>query len=110
MFAIFASISIKPERREQFISTITDTARCSVRSEPGCVPFDVFQDVIDENLYHLYEVYTDEAAFEAHLATPHAKRAMEGSRDFAQGSFDVTRANSVFPSGHKAYETIEGAE
>ncbi len=109
MFAIFASISIKPERREQFISTVTDTARCSVRDEPGCVRFDVFQDASDENRYHLYEVYTNEAAFEAHLATPHAKRAIEGSQDFAQGPFDVTRANSVFPTGQEAYETIESA-
>jgi (4S)-4-hydroxy-5-phosphonooxypentane-2,3-dione isomerase len=90
MIAIFASISIKPNRREQFLSTITGTARSSVRDEPGCVRFDVFQDAIDENRYHIYEVYTNEAAFEAHLSTPHAKRAMEGSQDFAQGPFDVT--------------------
>ena len=106
MFAIFASISIEPERRDQFVSTITDTAQCSVRNEPGCGRFDVFQDANDENRYHLYEVYTDEAAFEEHLATPHAKRAMAGSQDFAQGPSDATRANSVYPVGQRAYETI----
>ena len=110
MFAIFASISIKPEHREKFISTITDTARCSVRDEPGCVRFNVFQDAADENRYHLYEVYSDEAAFKAHLATPHAKRAMDGAQDFAQGPFDVTRANSVYPVGPRAYETIESSD
>jgi (4S)-4-hydroxy-5-phosphonooxypentane-2,3-dione isomerase len=107
MFAIFASISIKPERREQFISTIADTAQCSVRDEPACVRFDVFQDAADEDRYNLYEINTDEATVEAHLATPHAKHAMEGSQDFTQGPFDVTRANSVFPVGQRAYENIE---
>ena len=74
--------------------------------EPGCVRFDVFRDDADENRYLLYEVYADEAAFEDHLATPHARRAMEGSKEWAEAPFEVTRATSIFPNDTVSFETV----
>ena len=106
MFAIFATIKIKPDQRDRFLAAIKDTANRSVRDEPGCVRFDVFQDDGEENRYLLYEVYTDEAAFQDHLATPHAQRAMEGSREWAEAPFEVTRATSVFPNDLVSFETF----
>ena len=41
-----------------------DAALRSVEEEVGCLRFDVWQDASDASCYHLYEVYTDEAAFE----------------------------------------------
>jgi quinol monooxygenase YgiN len=79
----------------------------SVDSEPGCLRFDVFQDLADENRYILYEVYTTEQAFQEHLATPHAKKAMEKSRDWAQTGFEVTRAVSVYPDGERYFATAK---
>lgn len=106
MFGIFASILIKGKQRDRFLATIKDTAMRSVRDEPGCVRFDVFQDEGDENRFLLYEVYTDATAFEAHLATPHAQQAMEGSKEWAERSFEVTRAVSIFPAAPSAFDTI----
>ena len=106
MFAIFASIRINPDQRERFLAAIKDTANRSVRDEPGCVRFDVFRDDGDENRYLLYEVYTDEAAFQDHLATAHAQRAMAGSRQWAETPFEVTRATSVYPSDPECFETV----
>ena len=105
MFGILATIRIKPDQRDQFLATIRETALSSVNSEPGCLRFDVFQDLADENRYILYEVYTSEDAFHEHLATPHARRAMEASRDWADKGFDVTRAMSVYPSGERYFAT-----
>ena len=106
MFGIFATITIIPEQREHFLSTIRDTALRSVRDEPGCVRFDVFRDRGNENRYLLYEVYTDETAFQTHLSTPHARRAMEGSNIWAESPFDATRADSIYPDSETAFETI----
>lgn len=106
MFGIFASIMIKPEHREQFLATMEETARRSVQEEVGCVRFDVFREKDQENRYLLYEVYVDEAAFEAHLATPHARRAMEGSKTWAEGPFDVTRAESIYPQFNSAFGSV----
>ena len=43
----------------------------SVRDEPGCFRFDIHQDAEVPTRFYLYKVYTDEAAFQAHLETPH---------------------------------------
>ena len=105
MFGIFASITIKPDQRDRFLATIRDTALRSVQDEPGCLRFDVFEDLAVENRYLLYEVYTDEAAFQDHLDTPHAKRAMEGSQEWGERPFEVTRATSICLNGERYFET-----
>ncbi len=110
MFGIFASIRIKPDQRDRFLATIRDTALRSVRDESGCLRFDVFEDLADENRYHLYEVYTDEAAFQDHLDTPHARRAMEGSQEWGEGPFTVTRAASIYPDREQFFRTLTSVE
>jgi quinol monooxygenase YgiN len=105
MFGIFATIKIKPDQHEQFLITIRETARRSVESEPGCLRFDVFQDLADQNRYILYEVYMNEDAFQKHLVTPHARHAMEKSRNCATGGFEVTRATSVYPDAEGYFIT-----
>lgn len=71
MYVIIAPIKIKEGFKEQFIEAMLDDAKGSVANEPGCLRFDVIQDGEDENKIWLYEVYVDEAAFEAHKQTPH---------------------------------------
>ena len=105
MFGIFATIKIKPDQRDGFVRAIRETAFRSVSDELGCIRFDVFQDLADENRYILYEVYTSEDAFQKHLATPHARHAMEKSRDWATGGFEVTRAISVYPNTEGYFTT-----
>lgn len=110
MFAIFASIRIKPDQLDSFLATIKDTVACSVRDEPGCLRFDVFRDDANENRYLLYEVYTDEAAFDDHLKTPHARLAMEGSKYWGDAPFEVIRASSIFPNDHVSFRTFHSAD
>jgi autoinducer 2-degrading protein len=101
MFGVFAAISIKPDQRQRFLASISDVAVRSVLDEPGCLRFDVFQDLADADRYHLHEVYTDEAAFWEHLATPHARRAFEEAGLWADGPFDVLRTRSISPGGDR---------
>ncbi len=113
MFAIFASIKIKSDQRENFLTSIKENAKLSVRDEPGCLRFDVFLDDEDEDRYLLYEVFTDERAWKAHVETPHAQRTMKGSNEWGiKGSnewgdtlFEVTRATSIFPADPMSFET-----
>ena len=48
-------------------------ARTSVEREAGCHRFDVHQELRDPTLFFLYEVYTDEAALQAHRDLEHYK-------------------------------------
>jgi quinol monooxygenase YgiN len=57
--------------REDFMRLMTENAAASLRDEPGCYQFDICIDRADAGRLFLYEVYKDDAAFSAHLASPH---------------------------------------
>ena len=82
MYVIIAPIQIKEGYQEQFIAAVTEDARSSVANEPGCLRFDVIQDANDANRFWLYEVYRDEAAFQAHLQSPHLRKFRDTTRDW----------------------------
>ena len=46
--------------------------------EPGCVAWQVWRDRDDPNVFHFHEVYDDDAALEAHRATPHFQELVVG--------------------------------
>jgi quinol monooxygenase YgiN len=56
-----------------FMPLMLLNAQTSLRDEPGCQQFDVATDSSNADGVFLYEVYTDRAAFDAHLASPHFK-------------------------------------
>jgi quinol monooxygenase YgiN len=70
-FVIIAEFEVKPNRLEQFLELARTDASHSVDREPGCRQFDVTLDREQPNRVVLYEIYDDEAAFDAHLKTPH---------------------------------------
>ena len=70
MFVIAAEFKIRPEAAADFKKLITWQAERSVAEEPNCLQFDVCQDEAKPDLFLLYEVYTDAAAFTEHCAYP----------------------------------------
>jgi quinol monooxygenase YgiN len=48
------------------------------RAEPGNLDYQVFRDPRDPTLFVLFERYTDESAFAAHLASPHFGTWLKG--------------------------------
>ena len=73
MYVLQVAIRIKPENVEAFMRKLDENAR-EARKEPGCRQFEVLVDPADRSRIMLYEVYADEAAFQAHQATPHFKK------------------------------------
>jgi quinol monooxygenase YgiN len=76
-FVIIAEFEVKPEALERFLELATVDASQSVAKEPGCKQFDVTVDQAASRVV-LYEVYDDQAAFDAHLQTPHLKAFRDG--------------------------------
>jgi quinol monooxygenase YgiN len=76
-FVIVAEFEIRPEGLDRFLELAKVDASQSVAKEPGCRQFDVTVDRESHRVV-LYEVYDDEAAFEAHLQTPHLKTFRAG--------------------------------
>jgi len=82
MYVIIAPIQIKSGYKDQFVQAVVEDARSSAANEPGCLRFDVIQDANDANRIWLYEVYKDEAAFQAHLQAPHLLKFRETTADW----------------------------
>jgi quinol monooxygenase YgiN len=66
-------IRIKPENVSEFMEKVLENADASL-AEDGCSVFDVCVDPKDPTCVMLYEVYSDEKAFEQHQQTPHFKK------------------------------------
>jgi quinol monooxygenase YgiN len=98
MYAILVTIHIKPEFRAPFLESMLDDARGSVNDEPGCYRFDVLQDDNDPNTIFLYEVYRDQAGFDAHLVAPHYIRWRDTVKDWFATPAQVTRVTHRYPA------------
>lgn len=73
MYAVTVSFSLKTGQGARFLTLVLDNAATSLRDEEGCHRFDVCTDPDRPDEVFLYELYTDAAAFQAHLATGHFK-------------------------------------
>ena len=97
MIALIVTIQIQPEHREAFMESMLDDARGSNNDEPGCLRFDVLQDNEDPNKIHLYEVYKDQAALDAHRQAPHYTKWRATVQDWFAGEIERKLASPVFP-------------
>jgi (4S)-4-hydroxy-5-phosphonooxypentane-2,3-dione isomerase len=101
MFALVVSLRVKPEKRDQFLAAAEDDSICSVRDEPGCVRFDVLQDNADQNHFYFYEVYRDEAAFQAHGQAPHFANWRKAAEEVLAEPTNATRCATLFPREYR---------
>ena len=94
MYCLILKTQLKPNSFDAFMAAMTINAAASVRDEPGCLVFDLLRDRSDPDLLYLYEVYTDEAAFAAHMLTAHflASRPLVDPLIFSQ---EVIEADGV---------------
>ena len=103
MLAMWVKVRIKPEERERFLKAIEVDAVGSERDEPGCLRFNVLQDQQEHNVYYFFEVYRDEAALEAHRASPHYAE-WRAAADTLDGPVEATRCQTVFPSASQHWD------
>jgi|SRR5579859_4550258 len=101
MFALVVSLKVKPELREKFLAAAEDDSICSVRDEPGCVRFDVLQDNADPNHFFYYEVYRDEAAYQAHSQAPHYARWRAAAAEVLAEPTSPVRCTTLFPRDYQ---------
>ena len=101
MIALIVTINIKPGHKEEFMASMLGDARGTNNDEPGCLRFDVLQDNEDPNRIHLYEVYQDEAAVEAHRAAPHFLKWREECKDWFATENVRRLATPIYPPADK---------
>jgi quinol monooxygenase YgiN len=99
-FVIVAEFEIRQDGLERFLELAKADASQSVAKEPGCHQFDVTVDRAGHRVV-LYEVYDDQAAFDAHLETPHLATFRAGIEPLVV-SRNVRRLTRVHPRGAAA--------
>ncbi|MCT4353722.1 antibiotic biosynthesis monooxygenase [Streptomyces sp. Je 1-79] len=67
---LLAEFGVRPGSEEHVAELVRDYCR-HVREEPGNLAFEVYTKQSDPLAYWIFEVYADEAAFQAHLAAPY---------------------------------------
>ena len=98
MISIFVTIQIRDGFSDQFKEASFGDSQGSVRDEPGCFRFDILQNSEDPNPFHLYEVYEDELALEAHREAPHYKKWRSRVEDWFEGDISRALMTTIFPS------------
>ncbi|MBV8074445.1 MAG: antibiotic biosynthesis monooxygenase [Candidatus Eremiobacteraeota bacterium] len=69
-FVILVEQMVNDGAMDAYLDAIRENARAS-RQEAGCLRFDVLRVEDSSNTVMLYEIYVDEAAFQAHRETKH---------------------------------------
>lgn len=100
MYTVFVRLEVHPESVEEFIAGIRANARATLRDEPGCIRFDVHQELEAPCTFHLHEIYSDRDAFHiAHRAAPHyATWRQVVAKCVVSGTHHNTYAEPLFPS------------
>ncbi|HEX3499417.1 MAG TPA: putative quinol monooxygenase [Stellaceae bacterium] len=84
-YVVTVEFDIDPARFAVFMTLMTENAAASLRDEKGCRHFDVCRPRDVASRVFLYEIYDDEAAFQAHLQTTHFKTFAAATKDMITG-------------------------
>jgi len=86
-YAVNAKLSIKPERREEFLTLIKGNQRKTLSEEPASLQYVVGEDVETKNTFYIHEQFIGSEGFDAHRDTNHAAEWAEfkQSNPFEEG-------------------------
>ena len=77
-----AHLEARADVVDRFRDRLLRHARTSLDAEPGCHRFDIHQEVSNPSLFLLIEIYADDAAHDAHRASPHFLQFREDVKDW----------------------------
>ena len=86
---LIAELTARDGCEAEVRSVLTDYA-VHVRAEPGNEAFECYQTEDVPQKFVVYEIYTDEAAFQAHLAAPMNKEINQRLSSITEGGSSLT--------------------
>jgi quinol monooxygenase YgiN len=75
-YVVAAKWRAHPGKAQRLLEVILEMTPPS-RAEPGCLFYQAQRSEADPDLFFLYEQYSDEAAYEAHMDSPHFTRLVK---------------------------------
>lgn len=87
---IAANFEMEPNDREK-ARELSRIVVQETRKEKGCIFYAIANDILNENIFHISEGWTDEAALNAHLASAHISAYLAGIGKLKMLSIVATR-------------------
>ncbi|GAA3245196.1 putative quinol monooxygenase [Nonomuraea helvata] len=104
MYGALVRLVLKPGKRAEFLEFARWNIQVVRDSEPGTLRHDLWEVETEPDVVYVYEVYTDEAAFERHIENEPVRKFGEIMNDLVEGW------TMVIPFGHSvASNTVEPA-
>ena len=94
---VTGTMDIDPAKRDEFLAAI-DELMAATRPEDGCEAYSFSADVADEGRFYISEQWRDQAAVDAHNATPHLAKFMGSIGDFGLKGATLTMWHGAEPT------------
>jgi quinol monooxygenase YgiN len=91
-FVRVAELEIDPAQLDRYTAAVREEMETSVRTEPGVLAIYAVAEKDHPHKLRFFEIYADEAAYRAHIASPHFRKYVEVTRDMitSRRLLDVT--------------------
>ena len=76
-----AELEIDPAQLGAYTAAVEEEMETSVRVEPGVLAIYAVAEKDDPSRLRFFEMYADEAAYRAHIASPHFRKYFESTKD-----------------------------
>lgn len=100
MLVIAGTFAFDPSEQDGLAEAI-GVITAATRAEAGCVDYRFAIDAIETGRLHVFEHWESDAAWQAHMTTPHVaafSAAIAGViKDAAVNRYDVTTSGPLFP-------------
>lgn len=91
---IVATLVAQSEKIDIVRKALTDLIE-PTRKEPGCLRYELYQNQQDPQKFVFVEEYVDEAAFDAHLATPYVQETLAEADSLLESAPDIRRFKAI---------------
>ena|SRR5687767_1111270 len=91
VLTVVATLRAAEGKGDALAALLAEQAAVVLKEEPGCVVYRAHRSTSDPGLFLFYEMYRDDAAFEAHRKAPHlaSYRARREKERLTEGPVDV---------------------
>lgn len=76
-----AKLKIEPSKLDEYKALLKEVGETSVKKEPGVLTLYSASEKENPANITVFEIYADDAAYQAHIQTPHFKKYKAGTKD-----------------------------
>lgn len=85
---VVATIPASPDAVDDLRTALQDLV-AATRQEPGCLAYDLYESAAAEGVFVTVEKWSDQAALDAHMQTPHIAAALAAAEGRLAGDIAI---------------------